>query len=1265
MVPDTQLVQSDSVHIDTANAETVGYRPVERQLLAKTSLLVDTDLAGPSGATPSDAEETTGQEGPGFTDQSSTEKESPIATPSDAEALETGSENHTEPQPEEEPQYIGNPNGDIIILVTAERVTAGGLAAQTAGETLISNSFALITIGSFLEEPESYTGGLCGILGEGTRTENSYVSGLSDSNGVNGGFAAVNDGHIENCYSTVTLGESGTDRGAFTRLGNGTLIGCAYDRQMACIEADEMEKEAETNDDASPSDVSEFELRGLWTSDMAGAESVIPGNWRKTEHAYPQLEYFALNEHETIMSNSKLSVVALELPDGLSLADVLNTGGILLPMEVDGQEIQWDGEGGIEIGEDNQLHFQEQVSFTPNDTPIVGTSLENEPEETFLDTDLETEPAVDNSGRDDETGSSIRLNASVGVGSRSYALTVAQERAVPADWWEVGNQITTPPPTANPSETPGTESNPYLLDSPEDLAWFTVTVNADEANYGLCATMTADISLFGGDYTGAVYNPDDFSNGLLWKSILVYRGVFDGGNHEITGLHMSAYASSKGFFDYLDGGTVKNLGIASGYVNYYGNQRQSAILFRKIGSGKVINCWNGMDLIGGRGEIAGIVGYINGGGETLIDGCYNSGDISGVAQYDCGVGGIIGTVWSFDPGAKLTIRNCYNTGTITATDNYSAGGIAGKIIAGSENFADLKIENCYNAGLIKSNRGQAVSGSSNQDRIVNCYYDSQTSGKTDSKATAFTTKQMQSWVAAYKLNGSSMNGAWQYNKGGYPTIGTLVPFDWEKAGEALECGFLPADKTKPTGSGTSSSPYQIKDAEQLAWLAYQVNSGTQTDACATLLNNIDLTGTAYTGASGAPLPWIPISNYSGAFGVKNTEIYELSGLHIDTTASSANAGLFDTVSGTVARTAVVKSTLTSSGGKQGAVTGVLNGGTIYQCYSRENVGSGASYAGGIAGQMTGAASEIRDCYTLKPRLSASGSGSAAGGIAGDGSSGKIQNCYNALLSGGTITAGGRAGSIAGNAGTGNLVRCYSDTSLSDSSQVTRFDTAADAKRQEQTADLNNYGGSARVGTDRVWYTSLNSESTAGYPTFVAPKTVSVEFASDTPEGGSTVNLKDSLSSSLSIPDMKLRSFGPSDSNFTPGSMGAAGNSFTLSAFADITGANSNYHKYGYTNANTYLGFRAGGTDLKGLASSLASPAASLQTVSSISLGRAAACTKPEDRYVLLEGASGTQRYEIQITVKGVTSKTLSVVMPVKVAMAKPVSYTHLDVYKRQ
>ena len=131
----------------------------------------------------------------------------------------------------------GNPDGDSYILVTAERVTAGGLAAETAGKTQISDSFVLVTINSELGEIESYTGGFAGILGNESRTENSYAAGLADSDGVTGGFMAVNHGIIENCYSAMTVGERGTVRGAFTALGDGRLSGCIYDRQIVCIQA--------------------------------------------------------------------------------------------------------------------------------------------------------------------------------------------------------------------------------------------------------------------------------------------------------------------------------------------------------------------------------------------------------------------------------------------------------------------------------------------------------------------------------------------------------------------------------------------------------------------------------------------------------------------------------------------------------------------------------------------------------------------------------------------------------------------------------------------------------------------------------------------------------------------------------------------------------------------------------------------------------------------------------------------------------------------
>ena len=148
--------------------------------------------------------------------------------------------------------------------MTAERVTAGGLAAQTAGDTLISESFAMVTIAADLEEIETYSGGLAGILGTGSRTENCYAVGLSDSTGTNGGFAAVNEGEIKNSYAVVTIGNAGTRRGAFTALERGSLTGCVYDRQIACAG----EENTEFAELASPAEAMEFQLIGMKTSDM-------------------------------------------------------------------------------------------------------------------------------------------------------------------------------------------------------------------------------------------------------------------------------------------------------------------------------------------------------------------------------------------------------------------------------------------------------------------------------------------------------------------------------------------------------------------------------------------------------------------------------------------------------------------------------------------------------------------------------------------------------------------------------------------------------------------------------------------------------------------------------------------------------------------------------------------------------------------------------------------------------------------------------------
>ena len=324
-------------------SETVGYQAINRRhLMLKLPVMVDADTesiqdviqpASPSDATPSDAQ------GPAGSDASSD---------SGGQNSQIDESDMTFEEPEDSIEYIGNPDGDIYILVTAERVAIGGLIAETSGETLISNSFTLVTISSALEDIETYTGGFVGITGQDTRIENSYASGLVDSDDITGGFTAIHNGFIQNSYSAMIIGESGNVRAAFCASGDGQLDGCVYDIQMACTDeifslAEELQGEEG------------YRLKGLHTSRMTGADPEIPGTWYTTEGAYPQIESFALNGQETIASASKVSAIALSLPEDRSLADAVTDGELILPAEIDGQTIDWEADGSIRIDENNQI----------------------------------------------------------------------------------------------------------------------------------------------------------------------------------------------------------------------------------------------------------------------------------------------------------------------------------------------------------------------------------------------------------------------------------------------------------------------------------------------------------------------------------------------------------------------------------------------------------------------------------------------------------------------------------------------------------------------------------------------------------------------------------------------------------------------------------------------------------------------------------------------------------------------------------------------
>ena len=185
---------------------------------------------------------------------------------------------------------------------------------------------------------------------------------------------------------------------------------------------------------ATPSQVRElpeFTLKGLPTSQMVGLDAQIPGTWYYSENAYPQLESFAYHEQQTIADSSKASVIALVLPDEFTLADVLEDGELILPTEIDGQEIQWEAEGHVIIDENNRVRA-EQTEKEP------GGAEQTEPEQTEPEQTAQTE--ADNAA-EEKTYTADELKDAIKEQTRSVADVDLQKRIAQADLKELQSEL--------------------------------------------------------------------------------------------------------------------------------------------------------------------------------------------------------------------------------------------------------------------------------------------------------------------------------------------------------------------------------------------------------------------------------------------------------------------------------------------------------------------------------------------------------------------------------------------------------------------------------------------------------------------------------------------------------------------------------------------------------------------------------------------------------------------------------------------------------
>ena len=358
----------------------------------------------------------------------------------------------------------------------------------------------------------------------------------------------------------------------------------------------------------------------------------------------------------------------------------------------------------------------------------------------------------------------------------------------------------------------GTESDPYLLESAEHLAYFAYVVNKGFNTTGMHFLLTTDIDLNGSEDLPWVpiglgdrwFSEDGCNRGSssgFYDRRPFFQGHFDGGNHSVSNIYVDGW-SNAGLFGWAQGTVenptvIENVFVLSGTI-------AGATCGGILGKGTntlVSHCWNGASIsgtnVGGivgeganvlscynTGHVTGTanVGGIVGQSALVIEECYNSGIVEGDGQV--AAGGLLGR----DYPVASTINNCYNTGTVSALGGEgsyypAAGGLIGRQVKSCE------ITNCYNVGEVSGSNhvGCLIGLSSTAASVENCYY---LDACTESEyGTASSGDYMRSQELVDILNSGNTDPVWALDSDGINN-GFPVLLNFVSAGSNVTDGVL-------------------------------------------------------------------------------------------------------------------------------------------------------------------------------------------------------------------------------------------------------------------------------------------------------------------------------------------------------------------------------------------------------------------------------------------------------------------------------------------
>ena len=312
----------------------------------------------------------------------------------------------------------------------------------------------------------------------------------------------------------------------------------------------------------------------------------------------------------------------------------------------------------------------------------------------------------------------------------------------------------------------------YHIETVDDLIGLRDVVNAGSTLKNVTVKLENDLDISG-------VGKWDPIGGEAYTSVALFSGVFDGGNHTVSGVQINSTDEIMGFFGNVDG-TVKNLKVhGEMYTGAIGGGIAAYLL-----GGTIEKCaFTGF--IQGRSYIGGIVGFMK--QSAQVRGCtctasvYGSGKyvggIAGQAHEKCLIekctfesnkvegdgylGGIVGHL------SYSTVQNCYHDGDVVGDEHNSSGERVGGI-AGSKDDNSKIINSCHYTGTVSGceyvggvvgylQKNYISSWNENNFQLYNCYYLTGTVKKTDFTGAVDTTDR------AYGKKSSDSGIAYNFN----------------------------------------------------------------------------------------------------------------------------------------------------------------------------------------------------------------------------------------------------------------------------------------------------------------------------------------------------------------------------------------------------------------------------------------------------------------------------------------------------------------------